>query len=103
MQFPGKSSALKGLILKEYVASLIGLFKNNGAVLCGRINFLLMYPMAFSKEVVRLESAIGGVWLWADIGRNCNTFFGTSGRKIEAPQTISLAPGASMGENTVSP
>ncbi len=34
-----------------------------------------MYPMAFSKEVVRLASAIGGVRLWADIGRNCNTFF----------------------------
>ncbi len=53
---------------KEYVASLIALYKNNGAFLCGRIK-------AFSKEVVRLGTAIGGVWLWADIGRNCKTFF----------------------------
>ena len=27
--------------------------------------------------------------------------FGASGRKIEAPQTTSLAQGASIGENTV--
>ncbi len=29
----------------------------------------------FNNEVVSLESAIGGIWLWADIGRSCNTFF----------------------------
>ena len=35
-----------------------------------------MYPMAFSKEVVILESAIEGIWSWADIGGDCNTFLG---------------------------
>ena len=30
-----------------------------------------------------------------------NSKFGDSGKKIEAPQTTSLAPGASIGENTV--
>ncbi len=59
---------------KEYVASLIGLYKNNCAVLCVGIDFLLIWPLKtlqelhwFSKEVVSLGSAIGGVGLWADI------------------------------------
>ncbi len=30
------------LQIKEYVASLLGLYKNNGAVLYGGINFLLI-------------------------------------------------------------
>ena len=33
-----------------------------------------MYALAFIKEIVSLDSAIGWVRLWADIGRNCNTF-----------------------------
>ncbi len=42
------------------------------------LELITMYAMAFSNEVVSLESAIGGILLWADIGRNCNTFLGSS-------------------------
>ncbi len=35
--------------IKEYVASLIGLYKNNGAVSCVAINFLLTWPLYLSR------------------------------------------------------
>ncbi len=34
-----------GYSLKEYVASIIGLYKNNGAVLCVGINFVIFYSL----------------------------------------------------------
>ncbi len=34
---------------KEYVASLIGLYKNNGAVSCVGINFLLIWPLYLAR------------------------------------------------------
>ncbi len=40
----------------------------------GHLSWLELSFMAFNKELANLESPIGGIWLWADIGRNCNTF-----------------------------
>ncbi len=66
---------------KEYVASLIGLYKNNGAVWyvpinnnihhktltdCGDTNRLWLYS----------DSELDEIYSWAIMNRKCNTFFG---------------------------
>ncbi len=48
---------IKGF-LKEYVASIIGLYKNNGAVSCVAINFLFM---EFRKVVLHLDTQLNSI------------------------------------------
>ena len=66
---------------QEYVASLIGLYKNNGAVSCVAINFLLIWSLskmasrALVLKGVCDNTELNSIKLWADINRNCNTFF----------------------------
>ena len=38
-----------GMVGKEYVASLIGLYKNNGAVSCVGINFLILQSLYLAR------------------------------------------------------
>ncbi len=54
--------------LEEYVASLIGLYKNSGAVLHVGINFHLIGPLYSDTELDTIIS-------WAIMYSNCNTFF----------------------------
>ncbi len=62
---------------KEYVAGLIGLYKNDGAVSRSGIDFLsIHYATLLGFFLLGYEILLGRIWLWADIDRNCNIFFG---------------------------
>ncbi len=52
-------------IPKEYVASLIGLYKNSGAVSCVAIIFLLIWPLYLSKT--ECEKVVGTPGYWVEL------------------------------------
>ena len=64
-------------ILKEYVASLIGLYKNSGAVSCVAINFLgLVWSPRRTDGQTDATKYIISLASRSIINRNCNTFLG---------------------------
>ncbi len=66
--------------LKEHVASLIGLYMNDGAVSCVG-NYFLLYLVTLPCQnpgyinLVCTNTQLHGILLWADIIRNGNIFF----------------------------
>ena len=62
--------------MKEYVASLIGLYKNNGVVSCVGINFhLIRSSLTFHGPWVYSDTKLNMIISWAIMYSNCNTFF----------------------------
>ena len=60
---------------KEYVASLIGLYKNNGAVSCVGIDFHLIRSLYHARtQLVHSDTELVTIILWAIVYSNCNTF-----------------------------
>ncbi len=66
-------------LFKEYVASLIGLYKNNGAVSCVGINFHSIGPLYNARTLwlpwVYSDTELDAIISWAIMYSNCNTFF----------------------------
>ncbi len=65
-------------ISKEYVGSLIGLYKNNGAASCvgNYFNFNIPpAPWCTTRCTPYFDTQMYGILQWADINRNYNIFF----------------------------
>ena len=69
---------IRQLHFKEYVASLIGLYKNSGAVSCVAViyflNWSLYLAITETKCLKKVLEQFGWSRVTRDINRNCNTF-----------------------------
>ncbi len=72
--------------LQEFVARMTCIYKNNGAVSCVGGNFLFFWslylpinippaPLCTTRYTRYFDTKLHGILPWADINRNCNTFF----------------------------
>ena len=98
-RLPPVRTLTRNKVAKEYVASLIGLYKNNGAVSCVGINFHLIGPLyhartqlvvvwslmhdisklhaslTFHEPWVYPDTDLDTIISWAIMYSNCSTFF----------------------------
>ena len=61
---------------KIAIINLIVLYKNNGAVSCVERNVLFIWSLYLPTRCTQyFDTKLHGILPWADINRNCNTFF----------------------------